>query len=384
MTTTGSRGDGLLGPIVPVDPSAKPPKERSRFNVELTPKRIKREELVHLSRQLAAFLRAGVPVLAALAIIEGDGDSSAVRKVVSQIADDLRNGATLTEAFDQHPRDFPLYYRRILASAELTGRLDQVLDSLGDYVEQDLEARRKITSALTYPAVVMAMAVITVLILSVAVLPQFEKFFQSLSIELPLTTRILLAITQFITRWGLLLMVLTIVVGVISWVLIRRGVGKPFFDRVRLRLPVLGPLYNLVLTERFCRLMASLANAGVPLTTAMRVTSETMNNVVFRDALLEAQQGMVEGGGLSGPLAATGVFPSTVVQMIRVGEATGTLEDQMEVAATFYERELDHKIKKVTTLIEPAVVLVVGLVVGFVAVALVSAMYGIFQQGSAQ
>lgn len=374
MTQLEQRGD--------MPSTASAPETGSKFNIELTQSRIKREELVHLSRQLAAFLRAGVPILSALAIIEGDGDSKAVRRVVGQISDDLRNGATLTEAFDEHPRDFPVYYRRILASAELTGRLDQVLDNLADYVEQELEARRKVTSALTYPVVVMAMAVITVIILSVAVLPQFEKFFQSLNVELPLTTRILLAFTQFISKWGIPIAVLLIVAGVGSTIAIRRGIGKSFFDRLRLKLPVVGPLYHLVLTERFCRLMASLAKAGVPLTTAMRVTAEAMNNVVFSDALLEAQQGMIEGDGLSGPLSETGVFPSTVVQMIRVGEATGTLEDQMEVAATFYERELDHKLKKATTLIEPAVVLMVGLVVGFVAVALVSAMYGIFQQGS--
>ncbi len=373
MTTLEERGGDL-------STSQEPEKPRSKFNIELTQKKLKREELVHLSRQLAAFLRAGVPVLSALAIIEGDGDSTAVRRVVGAISDDLRNGATMTEAFDKHPKDFPLYYRRILASAELTGRLDQVLDNLGDYVEKDLETRRKITGALTYPMVVLGMALITVVILSVAVLPQFEKFFASLNIELPLATRLLLGFTQFISKWGLPIAVVAIVAGVGCTIAVKRGIGKDFFDRVRLRLPVLGPAYNIVLTERFCRLMASLANAGVPLTTAMRVTAETMNNTVYSNALMEAQQGMIEGGGLSGPLAATGVFPSTVVQMIRVGEATGTLQDQMDVAATFYERELEHKIKKVTTLIEPAVVLGVGLIVGFVAVALVSAMYGIFQQ----
>ena len=375
MTTLGERdGAGRSAPT-----PAPEARTKSRFNIELTPQRIKRDELTHLSRQLAAFLRAGVPIMSALSILEGDGDSSAVRRVVTQIRDDLNAGSTLTEAFDRHPKDFPLYYRRILSSAELTGRLDEVLDSLADYVEKDAEARRKITSALTYPAIVLGMAVVTVLILVIKVLPQFESFFASLGVELPLTTRILLGVAGFMATWGLPILVLIVVVVGVCAFLVKRGPGKPLWDRIRLRLPVLGPVYQLVLTERFCRLMASLADAGVPLTTSLRVTSETMNNTVYSAALAQAQQSMIDGEGLSQPLLDTELFPTTVVQMIRVGEATGTLETQLGVAATFYQRELDHRVTRLTTLIEPTVVLLVGLVVGFVALALVSAMYGIFQ-----
>ena len=220
------------------------------------------------------------------------------------------------------------------------------------------------------------MAVVTVLILVIKVLPQFESFFASLGVELPLTTRILLGVAGFMATWGLPILVLIVVVVGVCAFLVKRGPGKPLWDRIRLRLPVLGPVYQLVLTER---LMASLADAGVPLTTSLRVTSETMNNTVYSAALAQAQQSMIDGEGLSQPLLDTELFPTTVVQMIRVGEATGTLETQLGVAATFYQRELDHRVTRLTTLIEPTVVLLVGLVVGFVALALVSAMYGIFQ-----
>ena len=154
-------------------------------------------------------------------------------------------------------------------------------------------------------------------------------------------------------------------------------------DRIKLRLPIIAGVYRLVLVERFCRLMASLTRAGVPLTTGLTVTAESMGNTVYSDALSDVQQLMMEGEGLSAPLSAAKLFPAAVVQMVRVGESTGTLDEQLDVASLYYERELDHRLKQVTNLIEPAVVLIVGLVVGFVALALVSAMYGIFQQGGA-
>jgi type IV pilus assembly protein PilC len=365
---------------------AEPPAGESgrpgrRWNVELSPHRIKRTELAHLSRQLAAFLRAGIPVLTALAILGEDGDSAAIKRVVGEIAADLSSGRTLTEAFDRHPKDFPVYYRRILRSAELTGNLDQVLERLATYVERDVEARRKVTAALVYPSVVLGMAAITVMILVVAVLPQFEKFFASLGVELPLTTRLLMSVTRFLASWGAVLLGVTVAVGVSTFLLARTSRGRRMADRAKLRLPVVSGIYRLVLVERFCRLMASLTRAGVPLTTGLTVTAESMGNSIYSDALVHVQRLMIEGEGLSAPLRAAKLFPTAVVQMIRVGEATGTLDEQLDVASLYYERELDHRIKQVTNLIEPAVVLVVGIVVGFVALALVSAMYGIFQQG---
>lgn len=351
-----------------------------RWNVELSRARIKRTELAHLSRQLSAFVRAGIPVLTALTILAEDAESSAARRVVSEIADDLNAGLNLTEAFDKHPKDFPLYYRRILRSAELTGQLDLVLDRLATYVERDVEARRKVAAALVYPSVVLGMAVITVLILVVAVLPQFEKFFASLGVELPLITRMLMGITRFLASWGGLLLGLALLVLATMFLLGRTARGRLTVDRLKLHIPVFARIYKLVLVERFCRLASSLTRGGVPLTTCLTVTSESMGNSVYARALDGVQQRVIEGEGLSAPLSTAGLFPAAVVQMIRVGEETGTLDEQLDVASLYYERELDHRIKQVTNLIEPAVVLVVGLVVGFVALALVSAMYGIFQQ----
>ncbi|MCU1432459.1 MAG: pilC [Actinotalea sp.] len=346
---------------------------------ELSPSRVKPADLMHLIRQLSAFLRAGIPILDAIRILGEENASSAARRVLAAIGEDLRSGLTLSEATDRHPADFPDWYRGILRSAELTGNLDTVLDQLSSYIERDVEARRKIKAALTYPVIVFFMAIATVVILSVFVLPKFEDFFASLNAELPLTTRMLLGTTRFLGEWWWLI-VTVLAVLTIAWLIsLRTTAGRHLFHRVQLRTPVLGEAVRYAKIERFTRLLASMVNAGVPLPTAMGVATDSLKNLVFERALTRVRDAMLRGEGLAQPIAATHLFPGIAAQMIRVGEDTGTLDSQLEVAATFYERELDYKIAKVTSIIEPVVIIVMGGVVGFVAIALVSAMYGIFR-----
>ena len=349
------------------------------MQLELTKTRIKRSELMHLSRQLAAFIRAGVPILDAIQVLTEESSSRGVQRVMAQIGDDLRAGSTLSDAFERHPQDFPAFYRGILRSAELTGRLDTVLDQLSVYIERDLEARRKIKSAILYPAIIVVMSLVTVVVLATFVLPKFKIFFESLEAELPLPTRMLMNTTDFIaTAWYLLLGgFVVLVLGVM--VAVRTKPGRLMWHRTLLRLPVLGDTIRYAIVERYCRILSSMVSAGVPLTDAMTVARESIRNTVFDRGLRQAYDEMLQGGGLAKPLHATKLFPSTASQMIRVGEETGSLDAQLEVAAQYFERELDYKIKKVTTLIEPAVILVSGGIVGFVAIALVSAMYGIFR-----
>jgi type IV pilus assembly protein PilC len=353
--------------------------KRSLLNVELSQSRIRRSDLMHLSRQLSAFLRAGIPILDAIAVLGDEASRAAVRRVMEQIGDDLRTGSTFSEAVDRHPADFPDFYRGILRSAELTGRLDTVLDQLAVYLERDLEARRKIKAALIYPAVVAIMAVGTVVVLSFFVLPKFENFFASLDAELPWPTRALLASTRFLGEWWWLISAGFAAVITAYLLVTRIRAGRLARDRVLLAIPVLGQAIRYAMIERFTRILASMVTAGVPLPEAMRVATDSLRNLVFDGALRRAANQMMEGGGLATPIAATGLFPGVATQMLRVGESTGTIDTQLEVAATFYERELDYKIKKLTTAFEPFVIVLMGLIVGFVAVALVSAMYDIFR-----
>jgi type IV pilus assembly protein PilC len=341
---------------------------------------VKRDEVMHLSRQLSAFVRAGLPLIEAVHTLGVESANTNLRKTMADVEQGLHRGDSLTSCFDRHPRIFPAYYRGILRSAELTGHLDTVLDQLAKYLERDLEARRRITQALIYPAMIMALALVTVVVLAGFVLPRFRTFFESLHAELPLAPRILLAITDFVLAWWW-----AVVGGVAAVVLIvllamQTKAGRYAWDRLLLGFPVIGTTVRFALVERFCRVLASMAAAGVALPEALRVATDSLQNRVFIRSLSRVNQEMLEGQGLAMPLSRTKLFPATAARMIRVGEETGTLETQLEVTARYYETELDYKLKKLTALFEPAIIIAVGLIVGFVAVAMVSAMYGIFGQ----
>lgn len=352
--------------------------KKSWTQLEVTPTRIKAVDLMHLSRQMSAFLRAGIPILDAITTLGEESDKAAVRRVLNALADDLRSGSTLSEAIDKHPADFPEWYRGILRGAELTGRLDDVLDQLSAYIERDVEARKKIKSAMTYPAIVAVMALGTIVILSVWVLPQFETFFSDLNIELPLATRIMLGVSRFMASYWWLVLGVLLLLGLGGWAGTLTSGGKRAWHWLQLRLPVIGDALRYSKVERFTRMLASLVDAGVPLPAAMSVATNSLGSLVFQKSLNGVREAMLSGEGIAGPLAATRLFPGMASQMIRVGEETGTLDTQLGVVAEFYGRELNYKIQRVTTIIEPVVIIVMGGLVGFVAVALVSAMYGVF------
>ena len=352
----------------------------SILRYELSGPRIKREAIMHLSRQIAAFLRAGLPILEAVHTIGAESDNSSVRRMMNDIEDGLRSGERFSDCLEKFPKVFPSFYRGIVRSAELTGELDTVLARLSGYIERDLAARRKIKSAMMYPLIVSAMSVVTVLILAIYVLPKFEDFFADLDAELPLPTRMLLGFTGFLGHWWWAITGGVAALALLYFAITRTSRGKYARDALLLKVPVLGATIQYSLVERFCRVLGSMVAAGVNLTEALAVTTEALRNRVYIKRLGEVTEQMLEGQGIAGPLARTGLFPGTATQMLRVGEDTGSLDTQLEVTAEYYETELDYKIAKLTALFEPIVIIVMGLIVGFVAVALVSAMYGIFSQ----
>jgi type IV pilus assembly protein PilC len=352
---------------------------QSVMQFEITRKKVPTKDLMHFSRQLSAFLKAGVSILDAIEVIQEEMTNKVFRKALDDIVESVRAGSTFSGAARAHPEVFPPVYLGMLESAELTGNLDSVLDQLSDYLERDMEARRKIMSALLYPGIVAGMSVATVGILAGFVLPRFKDFFASLDAKLPLPTRMLLATTDLMTRFWFVFPLLILALAVVGLLSVRTEKGRAIRNRMVLSLPVVGDLVSHSILERFCRVLSSMTQAGVPLPDAMTVTTDGTNNVVWKEKLVIAREAMLRGEGLAGPIAATGLFPATARQMLRVGEETGTLGDQLEGAAVYFERELDYKVARFTGLFEPAVIIFMGLVVGFVAVALVSAMYGIFR-----
>jgi type IV pilus assembly protein PilC len=378
MSVTQQLEAVVPGQRLGVEPEKR--KKKSVLQFEITKKKVPRKDLMHFSRQLAVFIKAGIPIVDALDAIHEEMGNKFFRGIVEQVVEQLRQGSTFADGMATYEDAFPSYYLGILRSAELTGQLDTVLVQLSEYIERDVEAKRKVTSALAYPLVVFALSIVVVIVLVSFVLPKFEAFFLDLDAELPLPTRLLLGISAFlITNWVVLV---AVAVGLLVALLAagRTERGRAARDGLLLRVPVIGDLLQHVVLERFCRILSAMMKAGVPLPDALRVTSEATSNAVYRRELGVAREAMLRGEGLATPLVETGLFPPSAKQMFRVGENTGTLDEQLETAATYFERELDHKIKRFTTLFEPAVLLFVGLVVGFVAVAVISAMYGVFRQ----
>ncbi|HSX66081.1 type II secretion system F family protein [Nocardioides sp.] len=375
-----SRGDAEVALFQQQVRDLRVTEKKSILQFEISGPRIKRDHVMHLSRQIAAFLRAGLPILEAVHTIGAESDNSSLRRMMYEIEDGLRSGDRFSDCLDRFPKVFPPFFRGIVRSAELTGELDTVLLRLARYIERDLEARRKIKTALTYPLVVAGLSVVTVVILAAYVLPKFKDFFANLDADLPLPTRMLMHTTDFLTAWWWALLAGLGVFILLIFIVTRFEKGKYARDAFFLKVPVLGETIQYALVERFCRVLASMVSAGVNLTDALTVTTDALRNRVFVRRLTEVREQMLEGQGIAGPLARTRLFPGTATSMLRVGEDTGSLDTQLEVTAEYYEVELDYKIAKLTALFEPAVIIAMGAIVGFVAVALVSAMYGIFNQ----
>jgi type IV pilus assembly protein PilC len=359
-----------------VDPATKPWYKRDFY----VGRAVKIEEVMNFSRQLSSFLRAGVPILDSLGVVAEENASKKMREVVADIQRRLHAGSSFADALALHTNVFPGYFIAVVRAAELTGNLDDALETLSGYLERESAARRELKSALTYPTIVFFLAVVAVVIMSAFVLPKFKTFYESLGAHLPLPTRMLLSFTNFMTHdWPV---IVGVIVGllVIGFAVLGGKHGKARRDAFLLRVPAVGPLLKLSAIERFCRVLGALVQTGVPLPDAVQVAADSTNNRVFQVKLATVREAMMRGEGLARPLTAAGLFPPAARQMIRVGESTGSLDTQLENAAVFYARELTFRLKRFTDMFEPAILVVVGGMVAFVAIAQISAMYSIYSQ----
>jgi len=350
---------------------------RGMLDIELTAEKVKKKELMHFTRQLAVFVKAGIPLTDALVTIGDETEDVALRRCLGDMINDLRNGGRLSVSAENHPEAFPDYYVGILEAAELTGRLDESLESLAGYLEREIDTRAKVVTALSYPMIVMVMAFGTVMLLAGYVLPQFVPLFEELGADLPLATRLMLFFSRFFTDlWfitaGCFMMLIALLVF-----LTKTEKGKDIKDRMVLKLPVVSGIVDYAILERFCRILGAMVSAGVPLPDGLKTTTDATSNRVYKERLEVARAAMLEGKGFSQPLIDTELFPGAAKQMFKVGEETGTLDEQLHVASVYFDRELEARIKKFTALFEPVMIVFVGVIVGFVAVALVSAMYGV-------
>lgn len=356
-------------------------RERKGMQTEITREKVPLVEVMHFSRQMATFLRAGVPITESLDTLRRDAKNKKFAAVLGDVLEAVSTGSTISDAIAVHRTVFPSYYLALLRAGELTGRMDESFDQLHTYIKRDLELTRAIRKALIYPAILLVVALAVSLLIVLFVIPKFADFFKDFDAELPLPTRMLMAVADFVgSPLGFATFVILGVVILVSILWFQTPKGHRALQGFLLRVPLLGTVLTYAATERFCRVLGSLLEAGVALPDALPTASDCTNNLVFKERLAEASDRVLAGEGFSEPLRSTELFPATVVQMVRVGERTGELSEQLEGAATFFQDELDYSVDKLTQWFEPAVIVFIGVVVGFVALAMVSAMYGIYNQ----
>jgi type IV pilus assembly protein PilC len=340
--------------------------------------RIKPQQIVMFSRQLALLLESGTDIATSLDLLQEQTDNQILGKIIAEVASDVRGGSSLSAALSKHPRAFSSMYHRAIAAGEQGGKMEVVLKQMASHIEKSMTTEKQIRGALTYPFIIVLVAVIVVIILVTFVLPAFTGMYKQFNVELPLMTRILIGITDWASKYGVYLIIGILVAAFAVYFYIRTPGGKRWWDATVLKLPVLGRIVHLGELGRCCRTMALLIRIGLPLPEVMAMTIFNSNNKVVGDNLTGVQQELMRGEGLSRPMAKRKLFLPLMTQMVKVGEETGNLDNTLDTVADSFEMDSSDKTKSAVALIQPVMTIIIGLLVGFVVLAMVSAMYSIY------
>ncbi|MEK7281218.1 MAG: type II secretion system F family protein [Chloroflexota bacterium] len=354
----------------------------SRFNKETItgPAKVTQKEVIMFSRQLALLLESGVDIVKSLELLQTQTTKSGFKKILAQIIADIHSGTSLSGALSNHPRVFSKMYHRTIAAGEQGGNLPMVLRRMADYIERSAIAAKKAKGALTYPIVVFGVAAVVVTILVTYVIPTFATLYTSIGAKLHTITTTLLSITSFLTHFGLYLLILAAAAVGAGIAYVRTIAGRSNFDRVLLRLPVVGRIILLNELSRCCRTMSLLIMVGLPVPDVITMAIQSAGNKTVAEALGDVQQELMRGEGISGPMSRKPLFLPMMVAMIAVGEETGNLSKTLTTVADSFETDADDKITAAIALLQPALTIFIAGVVGFIALAMISAMYGIYGQ----
>ncbi len=342
--------------------------------------RVKPMEMVMFSRQLALLLESGTDIVTSLELLQSQVTNPTLKKVITQVVSDIRGGSSLSAAMRKHPRAFSQLYHRAMAAGEQSGNLDVVLRQMADHLQRGAQTEKKIKGALMYPLIVLVTAVAVVGLLVYFVLPNFTDLYRAMGSDLPLLPSMLIAVSDWILQYGLYLLVGIIGAfgGIIAY--IKTADGKYRWDRFMLKAPVLGRINLLNQLSRCCRTMSLLFRVGVPLPEIIAVAIYSTTNKVMVEALTGVQSGLLRGEGLSQPMSTRKVFLPLMVQMTSVGEETGNLDKTLATVAESYETESEDRTSTAVEMIQPVMTILIGLIVAFVAVSLITAMYSIYDQ----
>lgn len=333
--------------------------------------------LTQFTRQLSTLQNAGLPILRALRILEEQQKPGAMRIAVRLVAEDVEAGSSLSEAMARHPKAFDRLYTNMIRAGELGGVLDLILQRLAEFMEQSQALKRKVVGAMIYPIAVMTFAFLIVSGLLMFVVPQFKTIFGDMGEKMPAATQTLIDLSDWMSGGGFLWIVVVLGVMIVTAKLLRKTEGGAFFlDKVKLKVPILGRIVGKSSVARFSRTLGTLLSAGVPILDALAITADTAGNEVYSRAIRSVRESIREGESIAKPLRQAKVVDSMVVNMIDVGEETGELDKMLDKVADTYEDEVETLVSSLVSLLEPIMVITLGVIVGFIVVALFMPMVG--------
>jgi type IV pilus assembly protein PilC len=333
-------------------------------------KKVNQRAIAIFTRQLATMIDAGLPLVQSLEILSVQQEQKLFKDIIREIREDVEGGSTFAGALKKHPSTFDDLYTNLVVAGEEGGILDNILLRLAGYIEKAEALKKKVKSAMVYPATIVGVAVVVVMILMIFVIPVFESMFKGAGQTLPLPTLIVITISKFIKKY----VFIVVPVFILLLFLLRRyhktENGRTVIDRLLLKIPVLGPLLQKISVARFSRTLGTLVSSGVPILDGLSIVSKTSGNKTIETAILNARASIREGETIAEPLGRSGMFPPMVIQMISVGESTGALDSMLSKIADFYEEEVDVAVGNLTSLLEPFLMMFLGVVIGGVVIAM--------------
>ena len=339
---------------------------------------IKTKDLTIFCQQFEAVLKAGISVLEALYLLREQTENKHFQKIIGDLYNQVEQGESLSGSMRKHPKVFPMILINMIEAGEVSGNLEIALNRMATHFEKEYKLQQSIRKATTYPIVVAVIALAVVVMLLVVVIPTFVTMFNDLGTELPATTKALLAISDFVTgRWYVIIAV--VVIGTVGFVYYSKSeVGMITLSGIKLKVPLFGPLSTKVVASRFTRTLSTLLASGLPLLEAIDVVSRVVDNYTVMKGLQRTKDQVSKGVPLSKPIEEMGVFPPMVTHMVRIGEDTGQLEPILDNVANFYDSEVETAVSQLTTMLEPLIIVVLAVVVGFVVISIIQPMFQMY------
>jgi type IV pilus assembly protein PilC len=342
-------------------------------------KKVSQQEIAVFTRQFSVMLDAGLPLVQCLEAIAQQHQNPTFKTTLEQVRNDVESGSTLSEAMARHPKVFDTLFTNMIAAGETGGILDTILQRLAVFIEKVVKLKKALRSAMIYPAVVVTIAVSVVTLILWKVIPVFRTLFEGFNVELPLLTRMVIGLSTFITNYFIFVLVLAVLAAFFLRNYYRTDNGRHRIDGLLLRLPVLGDVFRKISVARFTRTLSTLISSGVPILEGLDITAKTSGNAILEDVIYKLRSSIEEGKTISEPMRQSNYFPAMVTQMISIGESTGELDTMLVKVSDYYEEEADTVVANLMTLMEPVMMVFLGVVVGGIVIAMYLPMFKLIQ-----